>query len=114
MTNSANHASEVTARKLAEPQGRSLKTMITKKILEENIWAGGDIDGYSRSGRVSDITNEDWLFIDQVLSAITMIRRGLVSDSFRSEHEQTVKHEFDSHETYEFLRQYEMKSEQTS
>ena len=86
--------------------------MITKKKLDEYIWAGGDIDGYSRSGRTSDITDQDWSFIDQTLSAITMIRRGLVSDSFRREHEQTVKREFDSLKTYEVLKQFEIKSEQ--
>lgn len=81
--------------------------MITRQKLSEYIWAGGDIDGYSRSGRHSDITDEDWSVIDRTLSAITILRRGLGADSFRRQHEECIGKVFDSMETYELLVKYE-------
>lgn len=92
---------------------RSLNDMITQDKLNEYIWAGGDIDGYARSGRSSDITDADWLFLDKMVSAITMIRQGLVSDSFEREHEQVVGKEFDSRATYDALCEFERTSEQS-
>ena len=85
--------------------------MITQDKLNEYIWANGDIDGYARSGRSSDITDAEWFFLDKMLSAIMMIRRGLVEDSFRQEHEQAVEQGFDSRATYDALCEFERKSE---
>jgi hypothetical protein len=86
--------------------------MITKDKLREYIWADGDMDGYSRSRRCGPITDADWHFLDQMVSAIAMIRRGLVADSFQKDHDDTVSREFDSPSTYKILEEYEMKSEQ--
>lgn len=86
--------------------------MITKDKLQEYIWADGDMDGYSLSGRTGPITYDDWHFLDQMVTAITMIRRGLAADSFRRDHEETVRREFDCRSTYQMLTEYEMKSEQ--
>jgi hypothetical protein len=61
--------------------------MITQDKLREYIWAGGDIDGYARSGRRSDITDGDWFLIDGMLSAFSIIRRGLAADTFKKQHQ---------------------------
>lgn len=84
--------------------------MITQDKLREFIWAGGDIDGYARSGRRSDITDVDWFLIDRMLSAITIIRRGLAADTFRKQHEDQVREAFDSMETYQMMQEYETRS----
>ncbi len=86
--------------------------MITKEKLEEYMWADGDIDGYCGSGRKKPITDAESRFLDHMVTAITIIRRGLVVDSFRKEHDETVSREFDSRATYEEPVKYEMKSEQ--
>ena len=85
--------------------------MITRNKVDEYIWARGDIDGYVRSGRSGDVTTVDWIFLDQMVSAITMIRRELASDSFQEEHKQIVEREFDSQDTYDALKNYERMSE---
>jgi hypothetical protein len=85
--------------------------MITKDKLAEYIRAGGDIDGWSRSGRTSDITDDDWRKIDILLSAITIIRRGLAAEGFKKAHYQMVREHFDCDETYRALVDYEKKSE---
>jgi hypothetical protein len=87
--------------------------MITRGKVQEFIWAGGDIDGYARSGRRSDITDGDWFLIEQMLGAISIIRGGLAADSFKKRHEDQVREVFDSPETYELLREYGAQSEQT-
>lgn len=84
--------------------------MITSSKLREYIWADGDIDGYARSGRKSDITDGEWSLLDQMLSAMSMIRRGLASEEFKSHHEDQVRQTFDCPETYQLLREYEMQS----
>jgi hypothetical protein len=85
--------------------------MITQGKLREYIWANGDIDGYARSGRVSDITDGDWLLIDRMLSAISIIRRGLAADTFKQQHQDQVREAFDSMETYKALQNYEAQIE---
>ena len=90
---------------------RSLKKMITETKLKEYIWAEGDDDGYARSGRKGPIEDSDWRLIDEFISQITMIRRGLVSGSFREEHERRVGQEFDKKTTYEILKEYERKGD---
>ena len=87
--------------------------MITKRKLEEYIWAGGDIDGWSRSGRQSDITDEEWRMIDTMLTAITIIRRGLAADAFVNEHREMVQKNFDCEKTYKDLKEYELKIRKT-
>lgn len=87
--------------------------MITEAKLKEYIWAKGDDDGYARSGRKGPMEDGDWRLIDEFLSQITMIRQGLVSDSFRIEHERRVGLEFDKNSTYEILKEYERKGEQS-
>jgi hypothetical protein len=79
--------------------------------LREYIWAGGDIDGYARSGRRSDITDGDWFLIDGMLSAFSIIRRGLAADTFKKQHQDQVRKAFDSMETYQALQDYEAQSE---
>jgi len=85
--------------------------MITQDKLREYIWAGGDIDGYARSGHRSDITDGDWFLIDRMLSAISIIRRGLAADTFKKQHQDQVREAFDSMETYQALQNYEAQSE---
>ena len=87
--------------------------MITKQKLDEYIWAGGDIDGWSRSGRESDITDDEWRMIETMLTAITIIRRGLAADVFVREHRQLVQKNFDCDQTYRDLVEYECKSRKT-
>ena len=84
--------------------------MITQDKLHEYIWAGGDIDGYARSGRRGDITDNDWFLIDQMLSAISIIRRGLAADTFKKQHLDQVREAFDSMDTYQALQNYEAQS----
>lgn len=85
--------------------------MITPEKIKEYTWCDGDIDGYSRSGRWEKeiLTDEEWNFIDRMISEIGLIRKNLVSDSFRAKHEEQ-KERFDSIETYQILEQYEPKS----
>lgn len=85
--------------------------MITRAKLDEYIWADGDIDGYARSGRRGDISDQDWFLIDEMLSAISMIRRGLAADSFTREHQARVQEVFESEDTYNFLVEYEANGE---
>ncbi len=85
--------------------------MITKDKLAAYIWAGGDIDGWSRSGRQSDITDDEWRKIDILLSAITVIRRGLAAECFKQDHHQMVRENVDCDETYKELVAYEKKCE---
>jgi len=85
--------------------------MITKDKLAEYVWCGGDIDGWSRSGRQSDITDDDWRKIDIMLSAITIIRRGLAAETFKQDHYQMVRDNVDCDETYKELVAYEKKSD---
>jgi len=86
--------------------------MITREKVKEYIWAGGDIDGYARSGRHSNITDADWFLIDQTVSAIGMIRRGQAAPVFKQRHQEEIRETFDSTGTYELLVDYEAKSEQ--
>jgi hypothetical protein len=72
------------------------KQMITRDKLKEYTWADGDIDGWSRSGRTSDITSEEWYCIDGFFSEITVIRRNLATDGFKEQHVNKVRSHFDS------------------
>jgi len=85
--------------------------MITKDKLAEYIRYNGDMDGWCRSTRQSDITDDDWRQIDTILSAITVIRRGLAAESFKKDHNQMVQENIDCDETYTALVTYEKKSE---
>jgi len=86
--------------------------MITDAKLDGYLWAKGDIDGYARSGRDGDISTEEWFVIDRLLSAITMIRRGLAAPEFIQTHETEVKELFDCKATYRKLVECERESEQ--
>lgn len=85
--------------------------MITPDTIKEYTWCDGDIDGYSRSGRWKKeiLTDEEWNFIDRMISEIGLIRKNLVSEGFKEAHEKK-KERFDSLETYQILEQYEPKS----
>jgi hypothetical protein len=84
--------------------------MITEAQLDEYLWAKGDIDGYARSNRDGDISTEEWFVIDRLLSAITMIRRGLAAPEFRQSHETEVENLFDCEATYRKLVRFERES----
>ena len=85
--------------------------MITPDKVKEWTWCDGDIDGYTRSGRWEKniLSDEEWDFIDRMVSEIGLIRKGLVADSFKEAHEKK-KERFDSMATYQILEQYESKS----
>ncbi|MGJ8654356.1 MAG: hypothetical protein ACSHX8_13940 [Opitutaceae bacterium] len=85
--------------------------MITVEKLKEWTWCDGDSDGYSRSGRWKKniLTDEEWKFIDRMVSEIGLIKKNLVTESFKEAHEKK-KDRFDSIETYEILKQYKPKS----
>jgi hypothetical protein len=85
--------------------------MITRDKLAEYIWASGDIDGWCRSGRQSDIADDDWRKIDILLSAITVIRHGLAAECFKQDHYQMVRENVNCDETYKDLVAYEKKCE---
>jgi hypothetical protein len=84
--------------------------MITEAKLKEYIWCRGDIDGYIRSGRVEKniITDEDWKFIDEMITKIRLIRTGLAAKKFVENHEKE-KRKFDSVQTYKLLQNFEQK-----
>lgn len=84
--------------------------MITREKLKEYMWCDGDIDGYSRSGRVKKniISSEEWRFLDETLAKMTVIRNELGSKEFVAAHD-AEKSEFDSEETYELFREFERK-----
>lgn len=89
--------------------------MITKAKIIEYTDYDGDIDGYARFGRtkLNIITDEDWRIIDQMVTKIGLIRRGLTSREFEEVHE-ADKAMFDSPETYKILQEYEEKSFQAA
>ena len=86
--------------------------MITRAKLKEYMWANGDIDGYARSGRDGDISTEEWFAIDRLLSAITIIHRGLAAPEFKQKHQAEVAEFFDSDATYQQLVEFAKKNEQ--
>lgn len=90
--------------------------MITQTKLNEYFWANGDIDGYARSGRDGDnsrISTDEWFSIDRLLSAITIIHRGLAAPEFKQRHYAEVARLFDSETTYQQLVEFQRKSEQS-
>ena len=89
------------------------KEMITQTKLNEYLWANGDIDGYARSGRDGDISTDEWFSIDRLLSAITIIHRGLAAPEFKQRHYAEVAQLFDSETTYQQLVEFQRKSEQS-
>ena len=85
--------------------------MITLEKVKEYTWCDGDIDGYARSGREKKniISEEEWCFIDKVISEIGLIRKVPVAEIFIRNHERKKK-EFESPEVYQLLVDYELKS----
>jgi len=84
--------------------------MITETKVREYLWCNGDIDGYARSGRAEKniVSDEEWAFIDEVVTKIRLIRNGLASQEFQKAHE-SDKACFDSEDTYKLLQTYEQK-----
>ena len=83
--------------------------MITHTKLKEYMWANGDIDGYARSRRDGDISDKEWFAIDRIVSAITIIERGLASQEFREKHDAEVVRLFDRKSTYQGLVEFSKK-----
>jgi hypothetical protein len=85
--------------------------MITKEKVKEYTSFDGDIDGYARTGRGKKniINDEEWSFIDKMVSEIGLIRKVPVTDSFVQQHK-NKRNEFESPEVYQILVDYETKS----
>jgi hypothetical protein len=76
--------------------------MITEAKINEYIRC------YKTSGRphIKIINDQEWHFIDQMVSKIGLIRRGLASKDFEENHQDDLS-KFDSPKTYKILQEYE-------
>ncbi|MFC1498349.1 hypothetical protein ACFLS1_07770 [Verrucomicrobiota bacterium] len=90
--------------------------MITEDKVNEYIRFDGDIDGWVRSKTCHDevLTEDEWSFLDSMVSERTIIRKNLASPEFKDSHEEKIKTQFDCEATYNTLAAYENRIESGS
>lgn len=81
--------------------------VVTKDKIKIYKKYSGDIDGWARVGKKSELelmSDEDWAVIDELIQNLELVEKGVVSDSFMSQTFDKLKKVCDSERTQNELK----------
>lgn len=81
--------------------------MITRDKLKIYKKYSGDIDGWARVGKKSELeimSDDDWTLVDELLQNLELVEKGLASDSFKSQTLDKLNSACDSEKTKQELK----------
>lgn len=83
--------------------------MITSNMIHIYKTFGGDIDSWVRNGskkQLAVMDDNDWFLIENLLQDISLLKKGLASESFANDLSRRLEENCDNEETIEQMKKY--------